>query len=317
MRWVAVVSLVLPALVAGRVVAGCSRGGDVRFAGTEQSVVAGSDDIEMLGHDVPAGHEVIGVVTTTCETINGASGLLERPCNIEELLVMARERAAAAGGTGLVDDHCQHKGTERMLSDVDGGGVKTVERAALECQATVVRRIGGGIVNVSGSAAKPTEGASRRIQISGVNVEVAFAARGTAAPQPRMRDEVGELDAVPPGYETLGRLAAECVTGCPRNVARRALKTEAARAGALAIAAVECAIIGERWRCEAEAIGQAIPDAGTTTRTDAEADADAETETETEAEADADAETETDADAETDAAPTPIADASTVDVGQE
>ncbi len=304
MRWVAVVSLVLPALLAGRAVAGCASGGDVRFAGNEQPVVAGPEAIEMLGHDVPARHKVIGVVTTSCQTINGASGLLERPCNIEELLLMARERAAAAGGTGLVDDRCRHKGTERMLSDVDGGGVKTVERTTLECQATVVRRIGGGLANIIGSAVKATVGATRRIQISGIGVDVAFAARGATQAQPRQPNEIGELHTVPLGYQRLGRLAAECVSGCSRNVARRALKTEAARAGAVAIAAIECTIIGVRWRCEAEAIGDALADAGAVADAETDADADAET--------DADADT----DAETDAA-TLVADASTdVDVRQ-
>jgi hypothetical protein len=223
----------------------------VQFTGHEYPPAVAAERVDMLGRDVPAGHRVIGVVTASCETLNGASGLLDRPCNEDALMAVARERAAAAGGTGLVDDRCAHVGGQRILSNVDGGGVETAVRASLSCQATVVRRVAGAMVGVAGSAARPA-GAKRRVTLSGIDVEVSFTGTARAA---RARDDVGELDAVPSDHLRMGRLSAECQRGCSRSVARRALKDEGGRVGALAVADVACELIGDRWRCEAEAIG--------------------------------------------------------------
>ncbi len=241
--------------------AGCSSG-NVHYTGSEHPIVAGAGDIEMLGRDVPPGHDVIGVATGQCETLDGASGLLERPCNEASLVAQIREHAASVGGTGIVDEQCSAGRSRREVTNVDGGGVETSVRAGLTCRATVVRRVGGASAHRpapdAGAAAPRPAGATRRVTIGDAPVEVAF--DGTPA-TPREADAVGEMDAFPAGYLKLGRVMAECVTGCPRSTARRALRHEAARIGAIAVAAIDCALVGERWRCEADAVGDAV-DAG-------------------------------------------------------
>jgi len=229
--------------------AGCSNPGAIQFTGTAHPPVVTADGIDMLGRDVPAQHEIIGVITARCETIDGASGLLERPCTEDDLLALARERAAAVGATGLVDNQCRHSEGHRMLTNVDGGGVETALRASRSCQATVVRRTGGPMV---GSARTVPVASQRRVDVSGVAVEVGFDGEATTR---RDAGAVGEMDAFPAGYAKVGRLSAECVTGCPRSSARRALRIEAARVGALAIAEIDCALLGQRWRCQASAVG--------------------------------------------------------------
>lgn len=223
-----------------------------RFTGTEHPVMASAEEVVDFGVDQPEGHEVIGVASIACETTNGASGLLEVPCTEEAMTTLLTERAAAAGGTGLVQLRCERPDARRVLQNVDGGSVEQSTLSGLVCHATVVRR-GEGVVVGAPTASAPRPRGGRVVEVSGQEVEVG--AERTAAGAPSA--EVGELEAFPTGYEDLGRIWARCVGGCARSLARRALLSEAGRHGAQAIAELSCALEGERWRCEARMIGGA------------------------------------------------------------
>ena len=221
------------------------------FTGTEHPVLVSADDVVDFGVDEPEGHEVIGVASVRCETTNGASGLLEVPCDEQSMTALLRRRAAEAGGTGLVELECDAPDARRILQNVDGGSVQQSTLSGLVCHATVVRRREGVVVGAPIASSKSQQGAGRVVTLSGHDVEV-----GAEQP-PRLppSTEVGELAEIVEGYDDLGPVWARCVEGCARSVARRALLGEARRHGAQAIAELSCELQGERWRCSARMIG--------------------------------------------------------------
>lgn len=225
-----------------------------QFTGSEHPVMVSADDVVDFGVDQPEGHAVIGVASIRCETTNGASGLLEVPCTEEAMTALLTERAAQAGGTGLVERRCDRPDARRVLQNVDGGSVQQSTLSGLICHATVVRR-GEGVVVGAKTVAKPRPRASagRVVTISGEEVEVGAEHKPSRPPS----EDVGELETFPDGYDDLGRIWARCVRGCARSLARRALLDEAARHGAQAVAELSCVLEGERWRCEARLIGGA------------------------------------------------------------
>ena len=226
-----------------------------RFTGTEHPTMVSPEEVIDFGIDQPEGHDVIGVASVRCETTNGASGLLEVPCTEEAMAELLAERAAQAGGSGLVDRRCERPDTRRVLQNVDGGTVEQSTLSGWVCHATVVRRGEGVVVGATpGSSPRPAASGARRVTISGQDVDVGadHPAHGPSS------TEVGVLEAFPDGYDDVGRIWARCVRGCARSLARRALLAEAGRHGAQAIAELSCSLEGERWRCEARMIGRAL-----------------------------------------------------------
>ena len=59
---------------------------------------------------------------------------------------------------------------------------------------------------------------------------------------------------MPEGHRALGRVKAQCLRGCARSTARKGLKMAAAKAGAIAIAAMSCELSGETWACRGTAV---------------------------------------------------------------
>lgn len=218
-------------------------------------------DVEDLGELAPDGFVTTGVVTAACEMLNGASGVLEATCNRDEMIALARRKAAAAGGHGLVDTRCKSELLERRHEMQDGGGVKVSTRERLTCQATVVRWTKGGpipVAKATASASAKVAADGRKVVVDDIPFVVAF--KPSAAYRKRASRDVstvGELDATPSGYAALGQLEATCRATCAPRHGRVALRREAARLGGTAIAAVHCEVAGaDRWQCTAAVIGE-------------------------------------------------------------
>jgi len=243
--------------VATLALVGCGSGSTVHFTGTAHPPVATAEQVETFGRDTPSGYAVIGVVTAQCGTLNEASGLLSDPCSEEDMLRLAKSKAAASGGSALVDAVCRNNETQRLVERRDGGGIQTTVRATLTCRATVVRLSGAAALQPP-TASRAHKPPTRRVDVSGIAVEVSFIpARGRKRRPSRAETDVGELERLPGGYELLGQLKSECVFACSRWTAKRGLRAQAARVGATAFAAPVCELLGDRWRCEATAIGDA------------------------------------------------------------
>lgn len=242
-------------------VSGCTSSADVAFTGTEHPAVA-VEDVDTFGDQAPPGFAVTGVVTAVCETMNGASGVFESSCTEAELLAMARRKAAASGGHALADVDCRNEQLERSYENVDGGGVKVTTRERLTCRATVVRWTKGPRAPrqpAAGTTSATAQSAGHRVLVGDIPVDVVSTPRGLASGAARPVAEVLELDREPEGFVMLGKLSATCAVSCAPRHARAALREEAARRGASAIAAPVCEVIGaERWQCEAALVGEGI-----------------------------------------------------------
>ncbi len=240
-------------------VAGCSAQNIARFTGKAEPRLASAAELEVFqGHDIPHGYKVIGVVTTTCDTYNGASGLFEARCNDETLLDQAKKKAAEVGGSALIEPSCSDHLVERILERKDGGGAVQNKRSRLTCQASVGRPLSGVIAP---KVEPPPAPSGESVTISGA--EVVFHGEpeaGSPLHEPRPIEEVGELERVPEGYPRLGRVTAECRQSCSSSTARRGLKHAAAKLGAIGVAESSCEPAGERWKCQGIAIGDAIRD---------------------------------------------------------
>ncbi len=244
---------------AGVATSGCAASSEVKYTGAAHPAVP-LENVEVLGDQTPHGFTVSGVVTATCETLNGASGVLEGSCTEDELLALARKEVANHGGHALVDVRCRKELLERSFENRDGGGVNITTRERLSCQATVARYASGGAPRPrgavdAGTAAAPSRG--KRVMVQDVPVTVEFvAAAGRRGGVARAEEQVGELDEVPRGYAVLGTLAAICTSTCAPRHGRAALRQEAARLGGLAVAGVRCEVAGaDRWRCDATLVG--------------------------------------------------------------
>ena len=247
------------------VVSGCAASAEVKFTGAAFPEVP-VDEVDDLGEQAPAGFVTTGVVTTMCETMNGASGVLEAACTEAQLIAMTREQAAAKGGHGLVDTQCRKELLQRSHETLDGGGVKVTTRERLTCHATVVRWGQGdrplrartsATVSVGAPKRKALGDGETRVMVSEIPVDVAFAPTASfVSRKPRPVADVGELDSTPDDYTLLGVLAATCAATCAPRHGREAMRMEAARLGGTAIAAVHCEIAGaDRWQCKGSVIG--------------------------------------------------------------
>jgi hypothetical protein len=234
--------------------AACSSGTAVRYTGKELAPAVAGDAVSVFSGAEADGYEILGVVTARCETLNGSSGLFDTPCSEEALVAACRARAAEAGGTAIAEPSCRQVETSRETTQQDAGTVTTDVREALTCQATVLRARAGAVAVLRTAAVAR----GRKIDVDGSAIVVDFAADANAPPHAARRlEDVGEMNAFPAGYAKLGRVSAECPAGCSPSAARRALRIEAARAGALAVAEAECDALGEGWRCTALAVGEA------------------------------------------------------------
>lgn len=234
-------------LVGSGAVFACQGGAEITYAGREQGRAVEAEQIDSLaGRLPPEGYTILGVVTARCTTVDGASGLLAEPCDEETMMSHLRTRAAAAGATALLDLHCDRKETDRHTESGDAGTVTVTVRETLTCQGTALRHEGR-------RPAPPPAEPSRRITVGGVEVAI----EGPTEPSAGARDpsEVGELETFPEGYRRIGRIRATCLRGCARNTARLAIREMSARLGAVAFAELRCDLDGDRWHCEAIAVG--------------------------------------------------------------
>jgi hypothetical protein len=266
-------------IAAASLVAGaCSPAIPARFSGKEQPRIVAADQVEVFeGRDAPDGFKVFGVTTTSCDTYNGATGLFEAKCSQDALMDALKARAAEAGGGMLVEPTCAERTLEKSLERVDarGGanspsvpgtmpapttGGKINRRVRLECQASVARPISGVMPKVL-PPPRPTASSapsdSERVRIGDVDVTI-HAERDAAAPpqEPRPVEELGDMDHAPDGYPRIGKVSAECQSGCSIGAARRALKHAAAKLGAIAVVESSCEPLSDRWRCQAVAVGE-------------------------------------------------------------
>ena len=205
------------------------------------------------GSQPPEGYQVVGVVTAECTLLNGASGVFDDDCTDDHMMERARQKAADSGGTALVAVDCVRKTTARELERTDAG-VALMNREVIRCQMTVLRRG----QEMDGGVEGPSDG--RKVEIAGVTMMVRSepGAAAEAAGAPRPGAEVGEIETGAGDYPRIATVRVECLDGCSRAAARSGLKEEAGRVGAIAIANVRCELLGERWRCQADAIGDVV-----------------------------------------------------------
>lgn len=242
---------------------GCQGSGSpVTFAGTAEEPLTTPDHIIEVGSNQgpPEGYRLIGVVTARCGALDGSGGLLGVRCTIGSMTEHAKAKAAAVGGTAVMDLRCGETLVDRLL-DYRDGGVETQTRTAIECQASVLRAAGG----MPAPPAAQT-GSATTVEVAGVAVNVSSQSGAAPAGKSRPPTAVGEL-ATSPADSVIARLDARCATSCSSSTPRRALKQIAGRLGALAIAEVNCTPEGELWRCQASAVGPS--EAASDTITDA------------------------------------------------
>lgn len=236
------------------------------YTGRALARIAEAEQIRSFaGNTPPDGHQVLGVVTARCETINESAGVLAGRCNEANMRQAAAQRAAEVGGSGLLEVDCRNDMIGREFTRQDAGLSKVDVRHRISCRATVVRgplantalaSADGGVAEVGGSDT------ARELDIDGVLVQINVT-RAAGAPHfaPRPADSVGEVEAASGAVVRLAEVRARCVAGCARRTAIRALRQQAADLGALVIAAVQCDLEGDRWSCRATALQEAA-DAG-------------------------------------------------------
>ncbi len=241
-----------------------TRAASTKFTGTAHPVIALVDQIaSYTGSSPPDEHQVIGVVTARCTTLDGTAGELDAPCSKNAMTIAAKQVAAKVGGSALLDVRCAKDETDHAFGRFDGGAEQTATRALVICQATVLRHIEGRPLPSSSGAADGGLGDHERITVSSTPLEIAFT-RGKPLGATLKPSEVGVLEQIPEGYPNLGLVKASCLQGCARASARRGLQHAAIRVGALVIAEVKCQLVLERWHCVATALGRPpeLPDAG-------------------------------------------------------
>ncbi|HHH11603.1 MAG TPA: hypothetical protein ENK23_05960, partial [Sorangium sp.] len=120
---------------------GCSQAQPaITYAGRRLPPITQSEHIRSFaGNTPPDGHQVLGVVTARCETINESAGVLASRCSASNLRRAAATRAAQVGGSGLLDVDCQREQTGREFTRQDAGLSKIDVRHRITCRATVVR----------------------------------------------------------------------------------------------------------------------------------------------------------------------------------
>ncbi|MBM4359747.1 MAG: hypothetical protein FJ096_16715 [Deltaproteobacteria bacterium] len=239
----------------------CSASSRTSFVGTAREPVI--DASAVLVHplsEAPAAHEVLGVVTATCETYDGASGLVEAPCDDPTLLADARGEAARRGGTLLVEPACERQVIERTVEPLKGGGARVHERRRVRCRATVAR---GGVAPVKSApsaSARPPEADAAMLEetlvVGGSTLRSRLAlADPRATRAPIDTDATAELAHPPSDAPKLGHVQVACTEPCSSSLARRGLKAAGARIGARYLVQVTCDVIADRWRCEGDAHG--------------------------------------------------------------
>ncbi|MEM9876116.1 MAG: hypothetical protein AAF928_14555 [Myxococcota bacterium] len=284
------------------VTAGCQPSSNVRYNGrVRPPAVSGGSAVRIVAGraEPPVGHEVLGVITTQCTTLDGGTGVGEAPCTEASMTERAREEAATRGGTALfalvcgVDDSDRfangaglqgrapvaagRNGASRPVSQGNQTANRpTTIRTITTCRATVLRREDGGaiigavdVVDTGRDARTDDASASNhegeRIVVSGQSVRVTWAPGAAAAAGGvevrRDPSEIGELTTWPPGYPELGRLHGHCAKACPQSVVLRGLKQVASARGGIALARIRCAPQGGSWTCETSVVGPAPPPA--------------------------------------------------------
>jgi hypothetical protein len=242
-------------------ISACQSATQVSYTGRELARTATSEQVALLaGRTPPDGYSILGVVTARCSTLDGATGLLEDPCSEEILTKRARERAAEAGATALLDLSCRRVETERVSERSDAGVVITRVRQNLTCQATALRHEGRRPEIAVGQPG------GRTLTIAGVAIEMAFepaAAPHEREPSARAVEEVAELERSPADHPPLGHVTASCLAGCARNSVWLAIRSEAARLGAVAFAELTCDLDDDRWSCRALLVAAPPPAAVT------------------------------------------------------
>jgi hypothetical protein len=241
-------------------VVACVSYGRTHFVGNERPRLTDAAGVELhRSANLPPGYTVVGVVTTTCETYDGASGLFERPCTEESLLEEAKGKAASVGGSLLVEPTCESDVMERSIERLKGGGAKGHLRLRLRCRATVVRPESGALpppktIATSEARVRGPGHGGEQVTIANIPVTLGYSAAPDA---PRLGarsvEAVVEFATAPDGSVPVGPVSSECEAACSSAVARRGLKQAAANVGAYAVTSVNCEPLGERWRCEGQA----------------------------------------------------------------
>ena len=250
----------------------CQPSATVRYNGRERPpIVSDGAAVRVIAGRVepPEGHEVLGVITTQCTALDGATGLNEAPCTEESMAQLARDRAAERGATALFELVCGTDESDRFISGTQqpGSGAPasqtqsqitntTTIRTITTCRATVLRsKDGKPTAPVATTEPAPGE----QVVVSGQAIAIAWTPEDAAADLPaRDASEVGEMQAFPAGYRRLGVMTGRCLAACARSLVPRGLKQAAARRGALALADLDCQLEGERWHCRAAVVGPAV-----------------------------------------------------------
>jgi hypothetical protein len=240
-------------------VVACAANG-VSYSGPTRPRVAHPLQLES-GDRGPAGAERLGGLSAACTRIDVSGGLdsarsSDVSCSNEFLLAAIRDRAAAAGGTALVDPACDpefdHGKPERHLAcSAEVWGPKDPKQpVAVDPLPLNVDPHGPAAALAPGYGAV---GEAWRVLIDYWPVKGA-PARAAVAPS-----EVIEVDFPRVGQLALGDVRARADADVSVDTLRRALLATAARIGATSIAGVRCVAGEGKQLCVASVAAAEVP----------------------------------------------------------
>jgi hypothetical protein len=234
------------------VFAGCGSSA-LRYSGEQRRALL---DAQRLGSGdmAPDGLRRLGHVAAGCRLVEAGAGLDGVPasdvgCSTALLSAAVRERAAAAGGTFLVDLRCAPReplaAGDRASCSADVWGPRDAvefERAP-EQQALNADQV---------VPLAPAQGSL--VEAWRVLVDY-WPAPGRAARAPVATEQVSEIDFPRVGFVRLGDVRARCDRTCSLDTLRGALLMAAARVGATSVVDVRCIDDGESLLCVASVAG--------------------------------------------------------------
>ncbi len=120
---------------------GCASSFEVRYVGARQPVTWAPEELAVIESDEAEPESPVhGVVTVSCATRDGTSGIFAERCDEAQLLTRAREVASEVGGTTLFAPRCQTTQLARSIERAPSGGATLSQHVRLTCQASVLKR---------------------------------------------------------------------------------------------------------------------------------------------------------------------------------
>jgi hypothetical protein len=246
----------LAALTASLAVfAGCGSSA-LRYSGDQRHALLDAHHLGS-GDTAPAGLRRLGHVAAGCKLADARAGLDSVPlsdvgCGAPLLSTAVRQRAAAAGGTFLVDLRCEPRGSlapgDRASCSADVWGPRDPAEFRDTPEALAQTTDPGG----QGATLPPAHGSL--VEAWRVLVDY-WPAPGREARAPIATEQVSEIDFPRVGFVRLGDVRARGDRTCSTDTLRGALLTAAARVGATTVVDARCIVADETPLCVASVAG--------------------------------------------------------------